>query len=142
MENKKNKIEKRKQNQKQKTRIQQNVQPSLSWFEIELPKKQMKSLKIMKTSNLHMLINMHSNLKFILNNPLNGKYVKQFRKENYKYCICILWGRRILNCLQLTMWVRFSFCFLSFFLCCGFNIKIFAKTLWKELVKSDKASFK
>ena len=30
MENKKNKIEKRKQNQKQKTRIQQNVQPSLS----------------------------------------------------------------------------------------------------------------
>ena len=76
MENKKNKIEKRKQNQKQKTRIQQNVQPSLSRFEIELPKKQMKSLKIMKTSNLHMLINMHSNLKFILNNPLNGKYVK------------------------------------------------------------------
>ena len=25
---------------------------------------------------------MHDNLKFILNNPLNGKYAKNFRKEN------------------------------------------------------------
>ena len=25
---------------------------------------------------------MHDNLKFILNNPLNGKYVKHFRNEN------------------------------------------------------------
>ena len=25
---------------------------------------------------------MHSNLKFILNNPLSGKYVKYFRNEN------------------------------------------------------------
>ena len=25
---------------------------------------------------------MQGNLKFILNNPLNGKYVKQFRNEN------------------------------------------------------------
>ena len=25
---------------------------------------------------------MDGNLKFILNNPLNGKYVKQFRNEN------------------------------------------------------------
>ena len=25
---------------------------------------------------------MHGNLKFTLNNPLNGKYVKQFRNQN------------------------------------------------------------
>ena len=25
---------------------------------------------------------MHGNLKFILNNPLNGKYMKHFRNEN------------------------------------------------------------
>ena len=25
---------------------------------------------------------MHGNLKFVLNNPLNGKYVKHFRNKN------------------------------------------------------------
>ena len=28
------------------------------------------------------IFRMHGNLKFILNNPLNGKYVKHFRNEN------------------------------------------------------------
>ena len=32
----------------------------------------------MKTSNLRQ----HGSLKLILNNPLHGKYVKQFRNEN------------------------------------------------------------
>ena len=50
-QNQKNEIEKRKQNPKQNSRIQLNVQPSLSRFRIELLKKQMKPSKIMKTSN-------------------------------------------------------------------------------------------
>ena len=41
-QNKKNKIEKREQSQKQKRRIQLNIPPSLSRFQIELLKKQMK----------------------------------------------------------------------------------------------------
>ena len=70
-QNKKNEIEKRKQNPKQKSRIQLNVQPSLSRFRTELPKKANENTKFAYTD-------MHGNLKFILNNPLDGKYVKQF----------------------------------------------------------------
>ena len=40
-----------------------------------------KPSKIIETLNLHMP-NMHGNLKFILNNPLSGKYVKYFRNKN------------------------------------------------------------
>ena len=45
-QNKKNKIEKRKQNPKQKSRIQLNIQPSLSRFRTEL---EIKPSKIMET---------------------------------------------------------------------------------------------
>ena len=62
-QNKKNEIEKRKQNL--------NVEPSLSRFRTALPKKANENTKFAYT-------NMHGNLKFILSNPLDGKYVKQF----------------------------------------------------------------
>ena len=53
---KKNDTEKRKQNPKLKSRIQLNVQLSLSRFGIEQLKKQMKPSKIIKTLNLRMPI--------------------------------------------------------------------------------------
>lgn len=41
----------------------------------------MKPLKGMRISNPHLSI-MHRNLKFILRNPLNGKYAKPFKKKD------------------------------------------------------------
>ena len=55
-QNKKNDTEKRKQNLKLKSRIQLNVQPSLSRFRIELLKKANEAIKDKETSNLCMLI--------------------------------------------------------------------------------------
>ena len=80
-QNKKNGTEKRKQNPKLKSRIQLNVQPSLSRFRTELLKKANEVIE--DNGNFKFAYaDMHSNLKFILNNPLNEKYVKHFRNEN------------------------------------------------------------
>ena len=80
-QNKKNGTEKRKQNPKLKNRIQLNVQPSLSRFRTELLKKANEVIE--DNGNFKFAYaDMHSNLKFILNNPLNEKYVKHFRNEN------------------------------------------------------------
>ena len=77
----KNDTEKRKQNPKLKSRIQLNVQPSLSRFRIELLKKANEAIK--DNENLKFAYaDMYGNSKFILNNPLNGKHVKHFRNEN------------------------------------------------------------
>ena len=78
---KKNDTEKRKQNPKLKSRIQLNVQPSLSRFRIELLKKANEAIKDNRNFKFA-YADIHGNLKFILNNPLNGKYVKHFRNEN------------------------------------------------------------
>ena len=80
-QNKKNDTEKRKQNPKLKSRIQLNVQPSLSKFRIELLKKANETTKDNENFKFT-YADMHGNLKFILNNPLNGKYVKHFRNKN------------------------------------------------------------
>ena len=80
-QNKKNDTEKRKQNLKLKSRIQLNVQPSLSKFRIELLKKANEATKDNENFKFA-YADMHSNLKFILNNPLNEKYVKHFRNKN------------------------------------------------------------
>ena len=80
-QNKKNDNKKRKQNPKLKSRIQLNVQPSLPKFWIELLRKvneATKDIENFKYAN----VDMHRNLKFILNSPLNGKYMKYFRNEN------------------------------------------------------------
>ena len=77
---KKDKIEKRKQNPKQKSRIQLDGQPSLSRFRIELLKKASEAIED-KENFKFAYADMHGNLEFILNNPLNRKYVKQFRNE-------------------------------------------------------------
>ena len=79
-QNKKNEIQKRKQNPK-KSRIQLNVQPSQSRFQIELLKKANEAIEDNENFKFA-YAHMHVNLKFILNNPLNGKYVKQFRNES------------------------------------------------------------
>ena len=80
-QNKKNGTEKRKQNPKLKSRIQLNVQPSLSRFRTELLKKANEVIE--DNGNFKFAYaDMHSNLTFILNNPLNEKYVKHFRNEN------------------------------------------------------------
>ena len=78
---KKNDTEKRKQNPKLKSRIQLNVQPSLSRFRIELLKKANETIEDNRNFKFA-YADMHDNLKFILNNPLNGKYAKNFRNEN------------------------------------------------------------
>ena len=80
-QNKKNEIEKRKQNLKQKSRIQLNIQPSLSRFRTELLKKANEAIEDNENFK-SAYADMHGNLKFILNNPLDGKYVKQFRNES------------------------------------------------------------
>ena len=80
-QNNKHEIEKKKQNPKQKSRTQLNVQPSLSRFRIELLKKANEAIKDDENFKFT-YADMHGNLKFILNNPLNGKYVKQFRNES------------------------------------------------------------
>ena len=78
---KKNEIEKRKQNPKQKSGIQLNVQPSVSRFQNELLKKANQTIK--NNENFKFAYaDMHGNFKFVLNNPLNRKYLKQFRNEN------------------------------------------------------------
>ena len=80
-QNKKNDTEKRKENAKLKSRIQLNDQPSLSRFRIELLRKANEAIE--DNANFKFAYaNMHGNLKYILNNPLNGKYVKHFRNEN------------------------------------------------------------
>ena len=80
-QNKKNDIEKRKQNPKLKSTIQLNVQSSLSRFQIELLKKGNEAIKDNENFKFA-YVDMHGNLKFVLNNPLTGKYVKQFINEN------------------------------------------------------------
>ena len=80
-QNKKNDTEKRKQNPQLKSRIQLNVQPSLSRFQTELLKKANEVIE--DNGNFKIVYaDMHSNLKFILNNTLNVKYVKHFRNKN------------------------------------------------------------
>ena len=80
-QNKKNDTEKRKQNPQLKSRIQLNVQPSLSRFQTELLKKANEVIE--DNGNFKFVYaDMHSNLKFILNNTLNVKYVKHFRNKN------------------------------------------------------------
>ena len=79
--NKKNDTEKRKENAKLKSRIQLNDQPSLSRFWIELLKKANEAIEDNENFKFA-YANMHGYLKFVLNNPLNGKYVKHFRNEN------------------------------------------------------------
>ena len=78
---KKNDTEKRKQNPKLKSRIQLNVQPSLSRFRIKLLKKANETIGDNRNFKFA-YADMRGNLKFILNNPLNGKYVKHFKNEN------------------------------------------------------------
>ena len=52
-----------------------------SRFQTELLKKTNEAIE--DNGNFRIVYaDMHSNLKFILNNPLNGKYVKHFRNEN------------------------------------------------------------
>ena len=78
---KKNDTEKRKQNPKLKSRIQLKVELSLARFGIEQQKKVNETIE--DNRNLKFAYaDMHDNLKFILNNPLNGKYAKHFRNEN------------------------------------------------------------
>ena len=80
-QNKRNDTDKRKQNPKLKCRFQLNVQPSLSRFRIELLKKANEASEDNENFKFA-YADMHGNLKFILNNPLNGKYVNHFRNEN------------------------------------------------------------
>ena len=66
---------------KQKSRIQVNVQPSLSRFQIELLNKANEAIKYNENFKFAYAY-MQGNLTFISNNLLNAKYVKQFRNEN------------------------------------------------------------
>ena len=132
-QNKKNDTEKRKQNPKLKSRIQLNVQPSLSRFWNELLKKQMKPSKIMETSNLRMPIctviwNLFWTILLMGNmwSILETKMILQIsnlhtvRKANSDLFFRIL----LAICEQDSFFV----CLLFFFLCWGFNIHLFVKT--------------
>ena len=116
---KKNDTEKRKQNPKLKSRIQLNVQPSLSRFRIELLKKANEAIKDNRNFKFA-YADIHGNLKFILNNPLNGKYVKHFRNEN-DIDIVSAYGEEgefwsIFSQLTNYIWVRYFLCLLLVFL--------------------------
>ena len=132
-QNKKNDTEKRKQNPKLKSRIQLNVQPSLSRFRIELLKKANEAIEDNENFKLA-YADIHGNLKFISKNPLHGKYVKHFRNENdiidivSKYCEEDKFWSIFTQLLYVSkMWV-FVVCILFFFLCWGFNIHLLVKT--------------
>ena len=58
-----------------------NVQPSLSRFQTELLKKANEAIEDNENFKF-VYADMHCNFKFILNNPLNRKYMKHFRNEN------------------------------------------------------------
>ena len=71
---------KKKKNPKHKSQVWLNVQPSLSRNGIELFRKANESIEGNENFKFA-YADMHGNLKFILNKPLNMKYVKHFRSE-------------------------------------------------------------
>ena len=71
---------KKKKNPKHKSQVQLNVQPSLSRNRIDLLRKANEAIESNENFKFA-YVYMHGNLKFVLNKPLNRKYVKHFRSE-------------------------------------------------------------
>ena len=71
---------KKKKNPKHKSQMQLNAQPSLSRNRIDLLRKANEAIEGNENFKFA-YVDMHGNLKFVLNKPLNRKYVKHFRSE-------------------------------------------------------------
>ena len=71
----------KRKNPKHKSQVRLNVQPSLSRNRIDLLRKANKATEGNENFKFT-YANMNGNLKFVLNKPLNRKYVKQFRSED------------------------------------------------------------
>ena len=71
---------KKKKNPKRKSQVRLNVQPSLSRNGIDLFRKANESIEGNENFKFA-YADMHGNLKFMLNRPLNIKYEKHFRSE-------------------------------------------------------------
>ena len=78
--NKKNDNGKRKKNPKHKSQVRLNVRPSLSRNRIDLLGKANEAIEGDENFKFA-YADMHGNLKFALNKPLNWKYFKHFRNE-------------------------------------------------------------
>ena len=77
---KKNDNGKKKKNPKHKSQVQLNVRPSLSRNRIDLLRKANEAIEGDENFKFA-YADMHGNLKFVLNKPLNRKYVKHFSNE-------------------------------------------------------------
>ena len=71
---------KKKKNPKHKSQMQLNAQPSLSRNRIDLLRKANEAIEGNENFKFA-YVDMHGNLKFVLNKPLNRKYVKHFRSK-------------------------------------------------------------
>ena len=70
-----------KKNPKHKSQVRLNVQPSLSGNRIDLLRKANETIEDNENFKFAYAV-MHGNLKFVLNKPLNRKYVKHFKSED------------------------------------------------------------
>ena len=71
---------KKKKNPKHKSQMRLNVQPSLSRNRIDLLRKANEAIEGNENFKFA-YADMHRNLKFVLNKPLNRKYIKHFRSK-------------------------------------------------------------
>ena len=71
---------KKKKNPKHKSQMRLNVQPSLSRNRIDLLRKANEAIEGNENFKFASA-DMHRNLKFVLNKPLNRKYIKHFRSK-------------------------------------------------------------
>ena len=117
-----------------------NVQPSLSWNRIDLLRKANEEIEGNENFKFA-YADLHGNLKFILNKPLNKKYFKHFRSEKTLSAYCE--GRWILVNLLVKLgsshvsaivFYLFLILFLFSNICLVLNFKYFANLSWNEKV--------